>query len=138
MRVVLDTDVLVAGMRSKDGASHALLNLVGRGRFELLASVTLFMEYEAVLTRAEHLLAGAMQREEILAFLDHLANHVTPVDLHYLWRPQLDDIGDEMVLETAINGQANILATFNAAHFKPATRFGIDVVPPRELLRKVR
>lgn len=138
MRVVLDTDVLVAGMRSKDGASHALLRLVGRGRFDLLASVTLFMEYEAVLTRSEHLQAGAMKREEVVAFLDHLAGHVTPVDLHYLWRPQLDDIGDEMVLETAINGQANVLATFNVGHFKPAARFGIEVLPPRDLLRRVR
>jgi len=53
-----------------------------------------------------------------------------PVKLHYLWRPQLVDVADEMVLETAINGRADCIVTFNAGHFVPASKFGVDVIPP--------
>lgn len=138
MRTVLDTDVLVAATRSKTGASNALLRLVAAGRFDMLASVPLFMEYEAVLTRAEHLLASGSTREDVGAFLDYLAGLITPIEMHYFWRPQLDDVADEMVLETAINGQADLLVTFNTGHFRPAARFGIEVVPPSELLRRLK
>lgn len=57
--------------------------------------------------------------------------------LHYLWRPQLGDVADEMVLETAINGRADVIASFDGRHFGPASRFGIGVVNPAALLRRI-
>ncbi|WP_232302723.1 PIN domain-containing protein, partial [Elstera litoralis] len=71
-------------------------------------------------------------------FLDYLAGLVEPVQLHYLWRPQLGDVADEMVLETAINGTADCIVTFNTRHFGPATRFGIEAIWPEEALRRIR
>jgi predicted nucleic acid-binding protein len=78
--------------------------------------------------------------EEIIEeFLAELAALVEPVEVHFRWRPQSSDPNDEMVLEAAINGQADALVTYNAADFAPAgRRFGIPVLSPAELLKKVR
>jgi putative PIN family toxin of toxin-antitoxin system len=134
---VFDTDVLVAARRSRTGASNALIRRVQSNAFVMLASVPLFLEYEAVLTRAEHLLASGMTAKQVTGFLDYLAGLVVPVKFHFLWRPQLTDVADEMVLETAINGAADAIVTFNIRHFGPATRFGIDVIRPDEALRRL-
>lgn len=103
----------------------------------MLASVPLFLEYEAVLCRAEHLLASHLTQPQVIGFFDYLAGLVEPVKLHYLWRPQHGDVADEMVLETAINGGANCIVTFNTRHFEPAIRFGIDVIHTDEAVRRV-
>jgi predicted nucleic acid-binding protein len=104
----------------------------------MLASAPLFLEYEAVLMRSEHLLAARLTAETVTGFLDYLASLVEPVRLHYLWRPQLSDVADEMVLETAINGRADAIVTFNGAHFGVARRFGIEIITPAEMMRKIR
>ncbi len=136
LRAVLDTNVIVAARRSRTGASNALLRAVDEVKFVMLASVPLFFEYEAVLCRAEHLLAGRLARPQVVGFLNYLAGLLCPVKLHYLWRPQLADVADEMVLETAINGRAHCIVTFNPRHFEPAVRFGIDVIRPDEAMRR--
>ncbi len=135
--MVLDTNVLIAARRSAKGASNTLLRHVPRRSFQMVASVPLFLEYEAVLTRPEHLLSGSVSREQIAGFLNYLAGLIVPVRLNYLWRPQLADPADEMVLETAINGRAACLVTFNARHFAPASKFGIDVISPAEAVRRI-
>jgi putative PIN family toxin of toxin-antitoxin system len=136
--MVLDTNVLVKARRSRTGASNALLRAADDGAFRVLVSVPLFLEYEAVLTRPEHLLASRLTERQVLEFLDYLAGLVAPVKLHYLWRPQLADVADEMVLETAINGRADCIVTLNTRHFGPATRFGIETIWPDEALRRIR
>lgn len=73
-----------------------------------------------------------------LQFLDYLAGSIEPVKLHYLWGPQLSDVADEMVLETAIKGGANAIVTFNKRHFGPAPEFGIDVLFPAEAMRRIK
>ncbi|MGO9459781.1 MAG: putative toxin-antitoxin system toxin component, PIN family [Rhodomicrobium sp.] len=138
IKAVLDTNIVINARRSRDGASNALLRAADARRFTMLASVPLFLEYEAVLTRPEQLIAARLTEELALQFLDYLAGLVEPVKLHYLWRPQLSDVADEMVLETAINGGANAIVTFNKRHFGPAARFGIDVAFPAEALRRIR
>jgi predicted nucleic acid-binding protein len=91
----------------------------------MLASVTLFVEYEAVLMRAEHRKAAALGEEEVAIFLDGLAALVEPVESYFLWRPQLRDANDDMVLEAAINGRADALVTYNTRDFGAiASRFG--------------
>jgi len=137
LRAVLDTNVLIAARRSRTGASNALLRAVDEQRFVMLVSVPLLLEYEAVLCRAEHLLAAGLTRMQVIGFLDYLAFVIEPVKLHYLWRPQLGDVADEMVLETAINGRADCIVTFNIRHFVPAERFGIDIIRPSEAIMRV-
>jgi putative PIN family toxin of toxin-antitoxin system len=135
---VFDTNVLVAASRSRTGASAALVRMVVLDELRMLASVPLFVEYEAVLLRPEHLLASKTKRETVEQALNELASKVEPVLFHFLWRPQLPDPGDEMVLETAINGRADWIVTFNVRHFHPATRFGIEAISPGETLRRLQ
>jgi putative PIN family toxin of toxin-antitoxin system len=139
LRLVLDTDVLVAGLRSDRGASRQLLISALDREIEMLVSVPLMVEYEAVLTRPEHLDASGLSSKQVNEVLDALAKVLIPVPLRFLWRPRLKDPADEMVLETAVNGAADRLVTFNVRHLAAATReFGIRVLRPPEVWKEVR
>jgi predicted nucleic acid-binding protein len=72
------------------------------------------------------------------AFLDALCLCVEPVHLYYLWRPQLRDAADEMVLETALNGRADALVTLNARDFTAASNFRLPVLTPGTFLRQLQ
>jgi putative PIN family toxin of toxin-antitoxin system len=139
MRLVFDTDVLVAAFRSERGASRRLLLAALDRKVVLLASVPLMLEYEAVLKRPEQLAAIGLSAGEVDTVLDAVAAVVEPVRLAFIWRPQLRDTGDEMVLETAINGRADRLVTFNLRHLGEAARaFGILAGLPGETWRELR
>lgn len=138
LRVVLDTNVLVAAARSRLGASHRLLQVLRDGHYVALASVPLMLEYETVLKRPEQLAAASRSVEMTDAFLDALALCIEPVHLHYLWRPQLRDPADEMVLETALNGRAQALVTLNTADFEAASRFRLPVLTPGAFLQQLQ
>ena len=139
MRIVADTDVVVAAMRSPGGASAAILRAARQDRVTLLVSVPLAMEYEATCSEPEHRLAAGLSEREVEIFLDAVLAMAEPIKAHFLWRPQLRDPGDEMVLETAVNGQADALVTFNVRDFGSAPeRFGIEVMIPREAIRRIR
>jgi putative PIN family toxin of toxin-antitoxin system len=139
MRYVLDTDVIIAGLRSPGGASAELLRLARSDVITLVASVPLFLEYEAKCLSAEHRRAARLTLRQARQFLDALAVFIEPVVTHYLWRPQLRDPGDEMVLEAAVNGVADALVTFNRRDFGQAPRrFGINLWLPAEALRNLR
>jgi Predicted nucleic acid-binding protein, contains PIN domain len=135
---VLDTDVMVAAMRSGRGASRQLLLAALNRQFELLLSVPLIIEYEAVLTRPEHLVASGLSGAEVGRVLDDVAAVARPVRLAFRWRPQLVDPDDDMVLETAVNGSAYAIVTFNQRDFFPAARnFACKVILPRMALEKI-
>ena len=138
-RVVLDTDVLIAALRSDRGASRVLLSGALRGDFTLLASVPLMLEYEAVATRPAHLMASGLSEGDVRDLLDALAAVVARVRLAFLWRPTLPDAADDMVLETAANGRADMLVTLNRRDFEPASEmFAFQIVSPGEALMKLR
>lgn len=107
-------------------------------RGTLLSSVALFLEYEFVAFRPDILALAALDKGEMTSFLTSLAGTIEPIEIHFLWRPALTDAADEMVLEAAVNGQADMLATFNARHFAPAhRRFNrLKIAAPREVLRE--
>ena len=139
VRCVLDTDVIVAAMRSPSGASAALLRAVRHRRAMLLLSPALLLEYEATCQLAEHRLAAGLSATDVGHLLDGLVLLAEPVEAHFRWRPQLRDPGDEMVLEAAVNGRAQALVTFNRRHYGDAPgRFGIELLSPGEALRRVR
>lgn len=135
MRLVLDTNVLITAVRNPAGASAELLRLGRMKRVVLVTSVPLFLEYETVMTRPEHLAQSGLDLSQIDILLNGLAAIMEKVELHFLWRPLLRDPDDEMVLETAINGRADALVTFNIKHFAAAAhQFGLRVVPPADIL----
>jgi len=131
--------VLVAALRSDSGASRQLLIGALDRTFEVLASVPLIFEYEAVLTRLEQLEASGLTSPQVNDILDAFVKVSIPVPLRFLWRPRLKDPADEMVLETAVNGAADWLVTFNQRHLAGAAReFGIRVARPGDAWREVR
>jgi putative PIN family toxin of toxin-antitoxin system len=130
VRLVLDTNVLVAALRSDRGASRQLLLSALERKVELLVSVPLMIEYEAVLLRPEQLRVFGLTARQVGEIIDALATVATPVHLRFLWRPKLKDPADEMVLETAVNGGAKQLVTFDFGHLAKAAReFGIRALP---------
>ena len=139
MKIILDTDVLVAAIRSPSGASAALIRALQAGQVQAAASVALFVESEATCTRAEHLLASGWQAKEMTDFLDALAGLVEHTEIHYMWRPQVRDVADDMVLEAAVNAMVDAIVSFNTKDFGDAPeRFGIEVLLPRDALARVR
>ena len=135
MRLVLDSDVFIAGVRSRLGASRLMLESGLRSRFAWLVSPALFLEYEAVLLRQETLSDAGLSPAEARDLLSGVAAVVEPVAIDFLWRPQLTDPGDEMVLEAAVNGLADFLVSFNQRHFHgAATRFRLETSLPGDLL----
>jgi len=135
---VLDTDVAVAAMRSPSGASAELLRRIDAGAAVMLLTVALALEYEAICTLAEHRLASGLSAAETEIYVDGLIGMAEPVKAFFRWRPQLRDPGDEMVLEAAVNGQADAIVTFNESHLREARRFGVEVIRPAEALRRIR
>lgn len=138
MRVVVDTSVLVAGLRSQLGASSLVLASIARLQIRPLVTTAVFLEYEAVLLRPEHRLATGMSEADVDGFLRALAAAAEPVEISFRWRPQLRDPADELMLEAAVNGHAKAIVTHNVTDFAPAsTKFGIRIQTPAQLLKEL-
>ena len=136
---MLDTDAVVAAMRSPTGASAAIVRAVRQKQATLLLSVPLAMEYEAVCRRPEHRMEAGLSERQVEIFLNALIALAEPVLTHFLWRPQLRDPNDEMVLEAAVNGRAEALVTFNVRDYgTAASQFGVEVLLPREAIARIR
>lgn len=134
-RVVLDTNVLVAGLRSRCGASFRLLWLLGRDRFEVVVTVPLVLEYEQTLL--SHLGATGLTAAGVRDFLDFVCASARHQEIFYLWRPGLRDIGDDLVLEAAVAGGCHAIITHNARNFGGAAGFGVEVLTPAAFLLRI-
>ena len=131
-QIVLDTNVLIAALRSSKGASHRLLRLVGCGLFRLNVSVPLVLEYEAAAKKLTPLSV-----RDIDAIIDYICSVSAHRKVFYLWRPILTDPGDDMVLELAVSAGCGAIITFNKADFVEAHKFGIRILSPKEFLIEI-
>jgi len=130
---------MVAALRSDQGASRQLLLAALDEEFEMLLSVPLILEYEAVLSRPQHLAACGLTSMAVEQLLDDLVSIARPVQLSFRWRPCLVDPNDDMVLETAINGSAAAIVTFNQHDFAAGVRnFDCGVISPVTALNRIR
>jgi putative PIN family toxin of toxin-antitoxin system len=130
-RVVVDTNVVVAGLRSRRGAAFRLLSEVGKGRFEIALSVPLVLEYEDALLRPElsHLASG-----DVDAILNYFCKVAHLQQIFYLWRPLLPDPKDDLLLELAVAARCRFVITYNVRDFVGAERFGLSVLEPGPFL----
>jgi len=134
-QIVMDTNVWIAALRSRRGASHRLISLLDSGKFEINISVPLILEYEETAKR----LVGEIPLTErdiddILSYICKVANHR---QIYYLWRPFLSDPQDDMVLELAVTAECEFIVTFNQSDFQGVEQFGLDAITPQEFLRKI-
>ena len=133
-QIVLDTNVLVAGLRSNRGASYRLLDLVRRGLFDLHLSVPLVIEYEDVLSR--EVVGEFVPASTVEAILDFHCAVAEQHRIYFLWRPFLCDPGDDMVLELAVAARADVV-THNLKDFGGVEQFGLRALSPRTFLAEI-
>ena len=131
-QIVLDTNVLVAAMRSKNGASHRLLSLLGDGRWRPNVTVAMVLEYETVLKRSCR--QFGLTEEDVDDAVDAICSQAGLHRLYFLWRPIASDPDDDLVLEAAIASHSDFLITFNKRDFPDSQRFGIRCLTPKEFL----
>lgn len=130
--------MLVAGLRSQLGASNHVLIAVAERRIKPLVTTAVFLEYEAVLLRAEQRLATGLNEADVAGFLGAMAAAAEAVEISFRWRPQLRDPADELMLEAAVNGQAEAIVTHNVMDFEPASaRFGVRILTPAQVLKEL-
>ena len=134
-RIVLDTNVLVAGLRSRRGVAFRLLTEVGRSRFEIALSVPLVLEYEEVLLR--HRAATRLSVADIDAVLDYFCSVAHLQEIFFLWRPLLSDPKDDLLLELAVAAGCDAIVTYNVRDFVGAKAFGVSILEPAVFLRRV-
>ena len=137
LRIILDTSVLVAATRSNRGASFHLLTMLPSRDFEFALTVALYTEWQAVLTRPEHLPTGATV-DSVLAFLRYLASLAHLQDVHFLWRPFLRDPDDDMVLECAVASGSQYIVTHNIKDFHRTSELKVQAITPAEFLTILR
>ncbi|MFQ5506668.1 MAG: putative toxin-antitoxin system toxin component, PIN family [Planctomycetota bacterium] len=135
LRIVLDTNVLIAGLRSRRGASYRLLRLLGRRRFVTVLSVPLALEYESAAKRQSRSLG--LRHSDIDGILDYLCRVSERRQIFYLWRPFLRDSGDDMVLELAVEADAEFIVTYNVRDFSGTEQFGVTAVTPLAFLHHI-
>ena len=134
MRVAIDTNVLVAALRSKRGAAYQVLKRMRERRFEFVLSVPLFLEYEDVLKRPGLVPLPMATIDKLLKLL---ARNGIARDIFFLWRPFLKDAKDDMVLEVALAGGCSAIVTYNTKDFVGADQLNIEVLTPQEFLRRL-
>jgi putative PIN family toxin of toxin-antitoxin system len=138
MRIVVDTSVIVAGLRSPSGASAEVLRLILAGNLEAAVTTALLLEYEAVVTRPEHLLVAGLSTSEAVLVIDALTAAMHEVSIRWRMRPASPDPADDLVIEAAVNASADILVTFNRRDLDAAcSSAGIRTAAPAVLLSEL-
>jgi putative PIN family toxin of toxin-antitoxin system len=137
MRIVLDTSVLVAAARSRRGASFRLVSMLPTPAFEIALTVPVYTEWQAVMTRPEHLPDG-VTAEMALSFLRYLASVAHLQDVHYLWRPCLRDPDDDMLLECAVASGSAFIVTHNVKDFRGVEALSVQALTPADFLNLLK
>ena len=132
---MIDTNVMVAALKSKRGASFKLLSIIDQDKFQISISVPLIIEYEYALKRTD--LNILLTESEIDDILDYICLIADKRKIFYLWRPYLKDPKDDMVLELAVESESDYIITYNQKDFKGVSKFGIKTLTPKAFLRKI-
>lgn len=135
--MVFDTNVLVAAAKSRDGASFELVNAIPTHNYTICLSVALYSEWQSVLTRPQNIPLG-LTVENVQGYLKFLATNAHLQEIHFLWRPFLQDPDDDMVLELAFAAGAQYIVSHNLNDFRGSEQLGVSAITPREFLKVAR
>ena len=135
LRIVIDTNVIIAALRSRRGASFKLLSLIDAGLFRVNLSVPLFLEYEAVAKREQH--RFTLNDQDIEDILNYIAAVSDKRDIFFLWRPFLKDPKDDLVLEVAVESASQFIITHNLRDFAGIEKFNLQAITPQQLLKQL-
>jgi putative PIN family toxin of toxin-antitoxin system len=135
-RVVLDTSVLVAAVRSRRGASFELISRLGTDAFEVAVSVSIVLEYESALLR--HIAASPLNERDVRDLIDYVCDVAIRQEIFFLWRPFLRDPSDDLVLELAVAAHCDAIVTHNVRDFVGAEKLGVRVITPGRFVQEIR
>ena len=135
IQIILDTNIVFAGLYSVLGASFQVLRALTAEKIQPVLSVALLFEYEDVLKRNSRKLR--LTHWDIDAFLDNMCSLSSFQKIHFLWRPFLPDLKDDHVLELAVASQVKKIVTFNVKDFKDVDQFGVKIISPKQLLEEI-
>ncbi len=141
-KIVIDTNVILSALFSNKGKSYKLMELLASKALADIkynvVSVPLVLEFEEVLLRPKNRTKyDNFTHEEIRLIISDIVHISHKTKLHFLWRPFLKDSFDDKVLETAVNGQAQAIITYNTKDFAGVQKyFGIDILTPAQLFDK--
>ena len=136
MKAVIDTNVLLSGLRSRNGASYQVLRMLYQDKFKIVISVPMILEYEEILK--SKLDRNIFTDESIDQLLDSLCAIGEKSKVYYLWRPYLKDPFDDHVLELALASESEYIVTYNKKDLAKAQDLGIKVVDAKEFLSLLR
>lgn len=135
LKIVIDTNVIVSALKSKNGFSYKLLSIIDDKRFDIFISVPLILEYEDAIKRSKSKIK--LRVAEINDVLNYLCLIGNQREIFYLWRPYLKNPKDDMVLELAVESESDYIISFNKKDFKGINKFSIEVITPKELFIKI-
>ncbi len=133
--IVIDTNVILSALQSRNGKSFELISKIGTGVFDFAISVPLILEYEAILKN--HLDKNIFNDSDIDDFINYLCAVGIKTKIFYLWRPYLKDPFDDHILEVTIQSNAKTIVTFNKKDFREAEKLGIKILTPKEFLNEI-
>jgi len=134
-KIVIDTNVIVSALKSRNGYSFKLLSIIDDERFYISISVPLILEYEDAIKRERSKIG--LNYEDVDSVLDYICYIGKKSEIYYLWRPYLKDPKDDMILELVVESESDIIITFNKKDFEGTDKFGIKVLTPKEFFRMI-
>ena len=132
-KIVIDTNIIVSALKSRNGFSYKLLSIIDDKRFKVYISVPLIFEYEDALKRIKS--KNRLNKNDIASVLDYICSTAEKRKIFYLWRPHLKDPKDDMVLELAVESECEYIISFNKKDFIGVEKFNLKIVTPKEFLK---
>lgn len=132
-KIVIDTNVIVSALKSRNGFSYKLLSNIDDERFRVFISVPVILEYEDAIKRQKTKIK--LNKADIDAILDYICSIGEEREIYYLWRPYLKDPKDDMFLELAVESESDFIVTFNKKDYKGIDKFNLKAITPKEFMR---
>jgi len=139
MNVVIDTNVWISALISQDGGAREVIRLALMDKISPQLSTALFLEYEDVMKRDKITNLCSLNIDEQQELFQAFLSTCKWNEIFYLWRPNLDDEGDNLLIELAVASNSEIIITDNKKDLKSGELlFNFEVLSPKEFLERYK